>query len=81
MINLGLCYEKGTGIQQDYNKAFELYQKAANSGHPQAQNNLASCYYFGMGVAKDVPMAKMYYEKAAAQGNENAKRNLSVLKF
>lgn len=33
-------YFKGNGIPQDYIKAFEWYQKAADQGHAQAQNNL-----------------------------------------
>ena len=27
---LGICYEFGIGVEQNYNKSFEEYQKAAN---------------------------------------------------
>ncbi|PKY60372.1 hypothetical protein RhiirA4_484001, partial [Rhizophagus irregularis] len=40
-----------------YNKAFELYHKAANSGNRNAQNNLASMYECGKGVEKDINQA------------------------
>ena len=34
---LGLMYEMGFGLKQDYFKAFELYQKAAEQGIAKAQ--------------------------------------------
>lgn len=33
MYNLGLMYENGKGVEQNYQKAIELYQKGANLGH------------------------------------------------
>ncbi len=35
---LGHMYEKGMGVKQDYLKASELYQKAADQGYLLAQN-------------------------------------------
>lgn len=34
---LGIQYEQGTNVKKDYNKAVELYGKAANSGYAIAQ--------------------------------------------
>ena len=36
-FNLGLLYANGRGVKQDYFKAVEWYQKAAEQGHPLAQ--------------------------------------------
>lgn len=38
--NLAYIYENGLGVPKDEAKALELYQQAANQGHPAAQNNL-----------------------------------------
>ena len=37
---LGLNYYEGKTVKQDYNKAFELFQEAANQGDSQAQLQL-----------------------------------------
>lgn len=34
--NLGACYHEGKGVEQDYKKAVELYQRAAEQGHKEA---------------------------------------------
>jgi len=38
--HLAYLYENGLGVPKDEVKALELYQQAANQGHPTAQNNL-----------------------------------------
>jgi TPR repeat protein len=38
--NLAYLYENGLGVPKDETKALELYQQAADQGHPAAQNNL-----------------------------------------
>ncbi|MCD8237521.1 MAG: sel1 repeat family protein, partial [Prevotellaceae bacterium] len=35
---LGVCYEKGQGVVQDFIKAAEWYAKAAEQGDADAQN-------------------------------------------
>ena len=37
--NLAYLYENGLGVPKDETKALELYQQAADQGHPAAQNN------------------------------------------
>ncbi len=38
--DLGYMYENGLGVGQDKSRALELYQSAADQGHPRAINNL-----------------------------------------
>ena len=38
--NLAYLYENGLGVTKDEAKALDLYQQAADQGHPEAQNSL-----------------------------------------
>ena len=40
MFNLGLLYDNGQGVAQDYGKAREWYQKAAEAGNTDAKKAL-----------------------------------------
>ena len=75
---LGVCYERGRGVQQDYTKAVEWFQKAAEQGDAAAQFNLGVCYYYGRGVQQDYTKAVEWYKKAAEQGDAGAQCNLGV---
>ncbi|GBC32762.2 hypothetical protein RIR_jg12158.t1 [Rhizophagus irregularis DAOM 181602=DAOM 197198] len=79
--NIGVMYESGNGVDQDYDKAFELYQQAANSGNYLAQYNLANMYKRGMGIEKDINQAIYWYEKSAKQGFQNAQNTLKIIKL
>ena len=59
---------------QDFEKAAELYTKAAEQGLSLAQNNLANLYYYGQGVEQDYVKAAELYTKAAEQGFAEAQR-------
>lgn len=74
-FNLGLMYAIGFG-NQDYQKAWELqekaanwYKKAAKQGHMKAQFNLGLLYKDGVGgVEQDDASSSEWIEKAAQQG-------------
>ena len=59
-------------VNIEANKDFCQYQKAAESGHIEAQNNLGYCYQNGIGVEKNEVKAFEWYEKSAKQGDSNA---------
>lgn len=73
---LGECYYYGNGIEQDYKKAVEWYEKSAEQGYAKAQNNLGFCYGKGYGVEKNLEKEVEWYIKSAEQGNSIAQRNL-----
>ena len=78
---LGLNYYEGKSIKQDYNKAFELFQEAANQGYPQAQFQLGVMYDNGEGVSEDKNKAAQWYKKAAEQGLADAQNKIGVKYF
>ena len=56
-FNLGIAYDKGEVVAQDYAKAFRWYRKAAEQGFAKAQFNLGFAYSNGEGVEKDATEA------------------------
>ena len=61
-------YYHGHGVDVNYKKAIEWYEKAAEQGDAQAQYNLGSMYYNGQGVDVNYKKAFEWFEKAAKQG-------------
>src|SRR2546430_10374388 len=62
--NLGRCYEDGTGIKKDLEKAFKLYEKSAKQEDNNAQNSLGSFYENSLGIEKDLEKAFEWYKKS-----------------
>ena len=62
--------------QENYDKAFSCFQKAAELGYSDAQFKLGECYYEGKGIYEDQDEAVVWFEKAAQQGNTNAQFKL-----
>ncbi|PAX24878.1 hypothetical protein CKX34_01650, partial [Neisseria gonorrhoeae] len=56
-FNLGVMYENGQGVRQDYVQAVQWYRKASEQGDAQAQYNLGLMYYDGRGVRQDLALA------------------------
>ena len=70
--NLGVCYESGNGVEQNWKRAFALYQKAVDKGHDKALSALGQCYEYGNGVPKDMKMAVILYEKGVEKNVHHA---------
>ncbi|MBR7133819.1 MAG: sel1 repeat family protein [Clostridia bacterium] len=77
--NLGVCYEQGDGIAQDFEQAVYWYKKAAEQGNAKAQHNLGICIYNGYGAAADHTEAARLFRLSAEQGDMYAQYNLAVL--
>lgn len=71
---LGLLYQKGTGVPQNYYKAAELFLKAAEGGESDAAVNLGHCYEMGWGCERNIEKATHYMKMAADKGNTAAAR-------
>jgi TPR repeat protein len=77
--NLGLLYDSGKGVPQDYAQAAVWFRRAADQGYSNAQFNLASLYWNGQGVPKDFSLSAFWYQKAADQGEPEAQVRLGAL--
>ncbi len=62
---VGEIFEKGLGIQADYQIAASWYKKAADQGHSRAQINLGYLYEGGLGVERDLTTAMNWYRQAS----------------
>jgi TPR repeat protein len=76
---LGLKYERGNEIPQDFQKAAEWYREAAEQGNSSAQYNLAGLYRDGKGVEQNDAMAVACYSAAAEQWNAEAQHELGMM--
>jgi TPR repeat protein len=64
---LALVFAEGrAGTPRNDQRAAQLFEQAANSGHPRAQLDLGILYLRGQGVARDLVQARAWLEKAAA---------------
>jgi TPR repeat protein len=64
---LGLLYEGGVGVPQNYKKAKEWFEKAAKQGHVGAQADLGTLYLQGAGTPQSAQMAVFWFSQAAEQ--------------
>jgi len=67
------------GLQQDYQKARELFLKAGELGCAQAYYNLGVSYDNGHGVESDMKKATYYWELAAISGHIKGRYNLGMM--
>lgn len=77
--NLGVVYQKGSGVEADLGKAIYWFTKGAEGGNDKAMVNLGAAYLKGTGVDQNIPEAVRLFEKAALQMNQAAFYNLSLL--
>ena len=61
---LGRCYDKGYGVKENDQKAFELYQKSAKQDYAKAMYQLGRCYLKGKGVTANQEEAKKWLKRA-----------------
>lgn len=75
--NIGLMYNKGLGVKQDYGLALDWYTKAVKKDHPIAMNNIGVFYEKGQGVTQNAEIAARWYLQAANKNNANAQLNMA----
>jgi TPR repeat protein len=79
MAMLGALYADGRGVPQDYGKAREWWEKAADKGEVYAMSSLGVLYRDGRGATQDYAKAREWLEKAAEKGEATAMAMLGAL--
>ena len=71
------CY--GLGTEQNYQKAFEWFERSAKQKNKFAQFSLANLYYYGSGVEKDLSQAFLWYQRSSSQGQPYAAYSIAQM--
>ena len=64
LYEIGCCYDKGRGAEQNHVKAFLYFHDAAELGHAKAKAAVAECYKKGIGVPVNKKAAAYFEEEA-----------------
>lgn len=75
---VGILFEKGVCVAQDYNEAIKYLREAAEQGYAKAQYNLGIMYDDGIGVLQDHKEAVNWFRKSAEQGIEAAQFQMGI---
>jgi uncharacterized protein len=80
MNYLGLaCMLGRPALAVNYEKAIELFQRAADHGNVKAYSGLGVAYEKSLGVFRDMSTAKEFFHRAAASGVRGAAEKLVEL--
>ena len=71
---LGVMYNRGKGVPQDYIVAVRWWRRSAHLGNATAQCNLGIMYSYGQGVKQNEVLAHMWFNLAAARGSREARK-------
>lgn len=75
-VNYGLG---GLGLDVNYEKAYDLYGRAARLDHPESVYRVAVCNEIGAGTKRDPVKALTWYRKAAQLGEVSAMYKLGMI--
>ena len=76
MNTLGVMYLEGDGVQQDFNKAYQLFHDSAQEKFAKAMCNVGDMYMYGLGRPVDASKAAMWYQRAVENGFQHADEKL-----
>ncbi|MEJ2117221.1 MAG: tetratricopeptide repeat protein [Alphaproteobacteria bacterium] len=76
---LGVLYEKGLGVPQNFKAAAEWYAKGAALGDVDAQFSIGVMLAEGRGIKKNKSQAAQFFEMAAKQRHPVALYNLAII--
>ncbi|KAL0211466.1 hypothetical protein P9112_009764 [Eukaryota sp. TZLM1-RC] len=76
MLNLGLMYQEGLGVDADQNTAVQWFEKAVEAGNEDARVELARSYETGEGIDQDYVKAAELYQEAYHSGTLSVAQNI-----
>jgi TPR repeat protein len=77
--NLGVKYNLGDGVRQDYKEAIRLWTLATDQDLAEAFYNIGTMHDHGYGVRQDYTKAAEFYKRASDQGCREAQANLGSM--
>ena len=72
IFKYGYIYEKGIGIEQNYEKAYYYYTLAAETKYIKAMIKLGDWYKIGIFLNRNIDLAIKWYEKSAKEDDIEA---------
>lgn len=72
IFKYGYIYEKGIGIEQNYEKAYYYYTLAAETKYIKAMIKLGDWYKSGIFLSRNIDLAIKWYKKAAKEDDIEA---------
>ena len=79
VLNEGIAYMNGDGVDQDYEKALQLFIEAYGAGSMKAARYIGMVYEEGIGVEQDYEKAAEYYTKGVGAGDLTSGYYLGLL--
>lgn len=76
---VGVQYEMGLSVVQDYDKALEWYLKAVKLGSVEALYHIGLMHEGGAGRPRGSTEALRWYKQAAAKGHGGAKTRIKII--
>ena len=76
---LGIAYEHGQGVPQNYEEAAKWYRMAADQGSVSAQFSLGVAYVTGIGAPQNNVLAYMLFSLVATGGDKTAVQNRDTI--
>jgi uncharacterized protein len=74
---IGRLYEKGRGVERNFETAISWYRKAAERGHANSEYRIAVGYAYGLGVKRDEAEGLSWLRRAANHGQKRAQKVLA----
>lgn len=78
LCGLAHCYLLEQGVEKDYEKARDCFERAADKGDSAALYALGAMYRDGLGVDRDQHQARDLFERGAKQGDATCQYSLGV---
>ena len=82
IYELGKRYYLGKGIEKDYAKALQYFEKAKEFGNKKGEYGIAKCYYFGKGVEQNYEKAyNIFYNLMTNSNDIDAKYYIALMYY
>jgi len=78
-LDEGIAYMNDDGVDQDYEKALQLFMEAYEAGSMKAARYIGMMYEQGLGVEQDYAKAAEYYAKGVEAGDLTSGYYLGLL--